>query len=1224
MNILRNLLMATAIIGTSFASNAADDLGEPAVTIKTEMYNEQGPTNNFSILLSTRTPQTIDIDMGFGSQEVDVVPAYIEDGAWKGTFITCRVSQAGEIKIYGDPSQIDVINASGAGITEIGMANCLNLEVLDLSHNYLKGLDLTPFSKLMAIYLSDNPGTAQTPIKIGGPKNDLAILEVDIIDYIDPNFDLSLYPNLTTFDAYATKSLKKADLSNSSKMVQLVLEMTSVETIDLSGCPNLAHLNVSESRISQMDLSVVPKLQRLLCGHASGTVNTDITMPHLDLTHNPQLNYLAAQGNDMESLDITKNPLIQNLYLQDNKLTTLDLSQNKNLVSVNINNNNFTFSTLPTEQNTWLEYFYNQRPYAVNKSYAKGTEIDFSAMIRPGTTTTAKVMCRPIKASESEDSETEYALPESEYTFSATGKLVVNKTYTDSLYVVFSNSAFVPSNVSTGYSLYSSPFMVKEASEIGQPSPIISFMPVSAATNISFKVGMDGATSTTPRKLLVDFGDGNRKEFNVTSSTATTTISSKPTAGKYITLYAPENEIITAFEIADRQLVSIDITKATELRTLSITGCSLGTINLAYNRCLTKLDLSRNNLKALDLKGVRGDYEKYALSDVKASDNKITDVKIINTTGTLSLDLGNNLLAEFALKDYDNLQNLDLSGNKLSTIMLSYMGNVRKIDLSRNQLTQLENMVEMPFCTDFNVSDNKLTLETLPYFETNAPANYVYAPQQALAIPSKGPGVNLSKQNRVINGVGTTYVWKTVAGQTLVNGTDYRITDDGATRFLNTSTGPVYCEMTNPAFPAFTGANVFRTTEVTPMGAPQTLVATFTTPKAVKNGSLSLATKGVDALYIDWRGDDTDFVPYETKDTYTLYSAIETYAGAQVKVYTYNSPDNVTVFSVSDIPMSTFDGSYMTSLINFTLDGSGISPENLVWPSKETISELFINNGGFTEFDLSQFPALTQVGLAQNKLTSIDLSKAPKLELAAFNANEITSVKFNNPNLWFLDLTSNKLTSIDLNGMPIMQQLVLSHNQLSTIDLTPVKNTLRALLLVGNHFRFTTLPVPSDYPLLEAGVYHYGKQSELEAEIVDMKVDLSSQAVAAGTPTVYRWFLDGFEINPDTGMAEGEELIVDDEYTVENGVTTFAYKFDKPVQAVLTNEAFPNLYLQTGLLYFDSAIEAVEADGGDTNAPVNVYNLQGVAVRTGVLPAEALDGLAPGIYIVAGKKVLVR
>lgn len=53
-----------------------------------------------------------------------------------------------------------------------------------------------------------------------------------------------------------------------------------------------------------------------------------------------------------------------------------------------------------------------------------------------------------------------------------------------------------------------------------------------------------------------------------------------------------------------------------------------------------------------------------------------------------------------------------------------------------------------------------------------------------------------------------------------------------------------------------------------------------------------------------------------------------------------------------------------------------------------------------------------------------------------------------------------------------------------------------------------------------------------------------------------------------------------------------------------------------------SGIEDVTVDGAD--APVDVYNLQGILLRRGVKASEATAGLPAGLYIVGGTKVLVK
>ncbi|MDE5633891.1 MAG: hypothetical protein K2I51_04430, partial [Muribaculaceae bacterium] len=491
---------------------------------KSTAFQEVGAANSFQILISSTEPEYFDIDMGYGPVELEVVPATVVDGYLVGTFVSCHMNEEGVVKIYGDPSKIDVFYCQGGYITDIDLSKCVNLDVLNLEHNALQSLDLTPNANLSAIYLTDNRGTAETPIKIGGPKNNLMILEVDIIDYLDPNFDLRLYPNLISFDAYHTLCLKSVDLSNSSKLQVLSLEMTGIESIDLSGAPLLGHVNVSETRVTDLDVSMLPNLQRLLCTHTSGTLNPDIKLNSIDLTHNPNLFYLALQGNNLSELDLTKNPELISLFLQKNNLSELDLTNNTKLASVDLSNNRFTFSTLPDDNPLWTEYFYNQRPYQVSRVVVKGSEMKFPEMIRPGSNTYARLIRKPVAG------ETEAIEDEDVYSFSADGTLVINQTFTDSVYVEFSNTAL------TEYSLTTTPFMVKEAADAGKPSPIISFGVTSRSTTYTFKAGLDGATAAAPRKLLVDFGDGNLEEFNVTSADAETTISGTP-KGFTVTLY---------------------------------------------------------------------------------------------------------------------------------------------------------------------------------------------------------------------------------------------------------------------------------------------------------------------------------------------------------------------------------------------------------------------------------------------------------------------------------------------------------------------------------------------------------------------------------------------------------------------------------------------------------------------------------------------------------------
>ncbi|MDE5880626.1 MAG: hypothetical protein K2H60_02755, partial [Muribaculaceae bacterium] len=369
----------------------------PIITIKTDAYNVIGPTNSFGIMLGSTETDYFDIDTGFGLQEMEVEPWQIVDGTITGTYKSLQVNEDGMIRIYGDASKIDMIQLQGGNVTEIDMTPCVNLEVLDLSHNSLKALDLTPFTNLYAVYLSDNTFTEETPLKVGAPKNKLAILEIDIVDHLDQSFNLSDYPAMQAFDAYHNTDLWNLDPTGCPELLTMSIELTNVSTLDVSKNPKLISLNISETRITDIDLSNNPNLMTLMAEHASGWINTSSHLNGVDLSKLPELSILYLGGNGLNSIDLSHNPKLSTLSLRRNNLTSLDLSGNPALYSVNIMKNDMDFSTLPAPQETWGEYFYSQNEIKLSKSMDFTGPLDLSAkVLRPDTETFVTVFKKSV------------------------------------------------------------------------------------------------------------------------------------------------------------------------------------------------------------------------------------------------------------------------------------------------------------------------------------------------------------------------------------------------------------------------------------------------------------------------------------------------------------------------------------------------------------------------------------------------------------------------------------------------------------------------------------------------------------------------------------------------------------------------------------------------------------------------------------------------------------
>lgn len=1203
-----------------FAAMAASAGG--VLTFKTNVYNIQGTGNAFHFVVGADVADAyIDVDCGFGPTEypVDISTIDPDTNELTGTTVSCTVSEAGTVTITGDVDKITYFNAEGCYIESIDFTACPDLQILNLSYNELKALDLTPNTKLAAIYVSGNTFSEETPLVIGKNKADLSILEMQVVEWIDQSFSPSDYPALRSFDAWACHTLRKCDTSGCPLLIRLSVDSCPVSSLDLSNNEALMILNVSESAITSLDLSHNPYLTQLYAVHESGTLNTDKKISSIDLSANYSLQFLFMAGNHLTEIDLSKNIALKEVGLKNNYLSKLDISKNPGIYNLDIALNYFDFATLPLDNGNFNDYVYNQRAIPMDRSYAVGTVLDFSdKVLREGTNTDAVLYSLNSVTNEAQK------LDASFYTF-ADGKFTFNKVPSDSVFVRFANAAFPYAD------LHTSNFKVKSEADFGKPTAVIDFSCSRySGDGISFSVGMDGATEATPKKFMVDLGDGNPVEFTATTDLLPlqANVDAVRNGNNKVTIYAPEGEVVTAFGIDGVEIYDINVTKATELRELRVSDAALYDIDLRRNRCLRMLDLSGNNFTKIDLQGVSFGYSKNALSDIDLSHNRISELTLNAHSAIRNLDLSHNELSDYQLKDFDYIKTLDISYNKFTSVNLSYMAEATDINVSNNLIEEIT-MPETNSLEHFDVSGNRLGIAGVPYLDF---AGYVYAPQSVISIPTKAPGIDLTKQNRIIDGQGTVYTWYLADGTPVADG-DISVTD-GVSRFNRTDLGNVYCGMTHPMLPEFSGDNQLRTTEVETAGMPTNVLGSFTTPVGGESVSLSLAaTVEAAAIFIDWRGDGSSLEQYTLGNTYTNFNAT-TVAGANVKVYSYEAPGNLGVFSITGATMANLDLSGMKQLIHLTVSNAGLT--DITLPPSPSLFELFLDNNNFSEFDFSKIEGVSDFGISGNRLTEADLSSVTTLCNLALSNNKLTSFSAgNNPALNTVLLSHNEIENVDLSGAPGLEQLTLDHNKLSHLDISKTPR-LRVLYVNNNLFDFSTLPRPRS----GLNVYHYGNQQALHIEEVNHQVDLSTQAEVDGTPTVYTWFIGVPEFDEE-GNLSGESLIEGTEYTIEGGVTTFL-RSNPEVMCVMTNPLLPELYLYTNTIDATAGVEnigagvsgelTVRVENGNvvvtapSAADVRLYDAAGrLSGASTVTDGRAVfSRIEPGLYIVAAGTKAVK
>ena len=1207
---LMTKLFTTLIAATAITlSAAAGTPGQtPVMSLTSSLAQSGGADSYFVMYMGSTTDQTVIMETDAEKVEVTVGPATYDPTtqAIKSTQIAAKIGSSGKVNIYAeDAAAIDYLNCEGLYIRTLDISKLSNLEILNLNHNELESLDLSAFTKLQSLEITDNPFNV-SPLVVGTNKPDLAILTLDLVQNLSPAFDLTGYPALQSFSAWAVTTLQSIDPSGCPQLRRLSIDNTNVAHLDITRNPELLILNISDTRITDIDLSPVPKLQQFYCDHQSATINPDIKLSSLDVSCCPDLIYLFCAGNKLTTLDLSKNTALVTLNCSHNLLTALDLSKNTMLYDVTYSYNNMDYVTMTPDPGTWGNWYWEQNDMKVDYSYPVGATIDLSdRVIIDGSETFMSLRGFNPTNPDGED----YEIEQDAYTYS-NGVITLLKVLPDSVRAEFYNPLF------PDHTLNTTRFKVKSAEEYGRPSAVSTFTTgANPGEQLAMRIGVIGASQQNPKTIYIDLGDGNPAEFTITTQDMPATPNVTAKIADYGTkhILVPDGVTISALGI-NQQLYSIDTDKMTQIIDLDLSGCGLYSVDLRYNYLLNRLNLADNNLYTVDLEGFNNAWNKQWLTDINLSHNNLSEFSVPDNRTLTDLNLAGNNISQLMLSDADNLVNLDVSGNSLTRLDLHYSLLLQSLNAASNRLSE-HTLGEGVSLKTLDVSDNAFTFATLP-LDADA-ENFVYAPQQTLTIPTKGPGVNLTAQYVTINGKSSAFAWFKADGTPVAEGTDYTI-NKGNTRFINTEMGNVYCEITNAALPALT----LRTTEIEASEAPTHIIASFTTPVGGEIADLSFAcTEGTTALYFDWGGNG-DLTQYPVNDTYTLYSAT-TVKDADVKVYTYGDDDRISVFSISDVTMSRFDGSDLVDAMCIALANAGLTDDNLTLPEGNKVTELNLSGNKLETVDISGYTDMRLLYLSGNLLRDFDFTPFKQLEVAMNDNNYLSSVTLDNPIMWGLSLNDNMLSGIDLTKLPQIEQIGLANNKFKTLSLDNLP-FLKAVNLVGNYFNFATLPLRQDAWLS----YSYLNQANITVQPDGKNVDLSFTAESQdGTPTAFEWFTERPVLNDD-GILEGNRLEIDTDYTLDGATTTFLGNYPEVV-CVMTNASFDGLYLYTTPISMSEGVASVSADdirvttadGSITVTtpaaiPVALYTVGGSLVgQRNIDGTTTFSHLAPGIYI---------
>jgi len=349
-------------------------------------------------------------------------------------------------------------------------------------------------------------------------------------------------------------------------------------------------------------------------------------------------------------------------------------------------------------------------------------------------------------------------------------------------------------------------------------TPIIS-MTSANDTGSTFTFVLRSWQPPASNNVEVDFGDGVKVNNNISASVEGTTITGILGASKIVTIYGSQiaelkcpNQNLTeikfydyssffVLDCSDNQLTEIDLSKMSNLQNLDCSNNKIAALDLSQITYLHSLLCDYNQLSEIKLPGITT-----YLYSISCSYNLLTSLDV-SLTNLVQLVCDQNKFTHLDLANNSNLERLYCNFNQLTHLDFSNNSNLEGLSCSYNQLTSLKtnNDTNLSITCDYNM----LNFATLP---TGTFKYYWCAPQAAVSLAKSittGDTLNLSDQFRV-NDDTTTFKWISQNGQ-LLEGKDYTNTN-GKFVFLKPLAGSAYCEMSNEAFPHFSGTKVLSTT----------------------------------------------------------------------------------------------------------------------------------------------------------------------------------------------------------------------------------------------------------------------------------------------------------------------------------------------------------------------------------------------------------------------------
>ncbi|MEW7278281.1 immunoglobulin-like domain-containing protein [Aquimarina sp. 2201CG1-2-11] len=800
----------------------------------------------------------------------------------------------------------------------------------------------------------------------------------------DTNLDLTSNTNLTRIDG-GDMGLTSIDITGLTSLERLDIPRNDLTSIDLSTNTALKELIISSNDLSGLDVSNNLLLEDLQIH--------ETTLSSIDVSANVNLTRILASLNQFTLLNTQNNTLLETLNLSRNPLTSYDVNHLSNLQDLNLDETNITSIDISKNANL-VEFNARDINELVELNVKNGNNSNFTEFRVTG--------CPSLTCIEVDDPTANYLtgwLKDATANFAKYCRFtyVPDDNFENYLETHQENTGSVPfgddrslgNGIMDDYvpteKIENLTILFIENQGISDFTGLEDFKalqrfrahgnPVNGALDLTPNVnltqvfcwnmgltGIDLTGLTTLYQLVLN--DNNLTALDVTTNTLVEDIDIEN--NNLTALDISQNTEITGLNYTNNTIQAIDLSQNTKLITFIGIGNTISTINLQNNTLLETIEIGNNPISNLDASIFPN------LVNLKINNTNVERIDVSNNPNISTLICNDTEITELDLRDNANMYTLEVHNNAITELNLGNLTRLNTFNASNNQLTLLnlrngnnDNMASVDVTGNLGLTCIEVDDPTIPELATWSKDNTAsYAEFCRLTYVPDDAFETFLENNGYGNGVANDdYVY---------------------TALIEVSEG---FNIHNGLVEDMTGIEDFR--DMWFLGCRNnTNLTSINLSKNTKLTVITLANNNLASL------DLSNNVLLEQ------------------------------VYLDGNTNLGDVDISNLTSLTNLSLSNTGINSVDI--SMNPLLRQLILNDNNFTEFDISNYPNIIQLRIANNQLTSLNVANGNNDNFTWFDAQgnpDLTCIKADKvvplfPEIWEKDDTANFAIYCDLTYVP--------------------------------------------------------------------------------------------------------------------------------------------------------------------------------------------------------------